>query len=165
MKTETGLSFIFIGGNTACEHGGGCTHLCLLKPPATNGHGQNRTCKCPDHALQHLTSVTQKDETCCPGKIKVNASTGTCNKEVTNCTADQFRCDNGRCITSSYLCDRDNDCGDSSDERNCGKLLLLLCSHFKRWHLDLSVHLHIHSPVYIRGLLFLYNLTLYKLPF
>ena len=40
------------------------------------------------------------------------------------CTEDQFQCDNGRCITASWVCDADNDCGDLSDEQNCSKLPL-----------------------------------------
>ena len=35
------------------------------------------------------------------------------------CSSLQFTCDNGRCIRASYKCDRDNDCGDGSDEENC----------------------------------------------
>lgn len=42
---------------------------------------------------------------------------------VRTCSSDQFRCDDGRCIAASWICDGDNDCGDMSDEdqrHNCG---------------------------------------------
>ncbi|KAF7273554.1 hypothetical protein GWI33_013751, partial [Rhynchophorus ferrugineus] len=41
------------------------------------------------------------------------------------CQANQFKCDNDKCIPSVWICDKDNDCGDNSDEqqdcksRNC----------------------------------------------
>jgi len=35
------------------------------------------------------------------------------------CTPDEFSCDNGRCIQKRWLCDREDDCGDASDERDC----------------------------------------------
>lgn len=32
------------------------------------------------------------------------------------CQPGQFSCQNGRCIPENWRCDRDNDCGDESDE-------------------------------------------------
>lgn len=32
---------------------------------------------------------------------------------------DDFKCDNGRCINSTLTCNRQNDCEDNSDERDC----------------------------------------------
>jgi len=36
-----------------------------------------------------------------------------------SCQNDKFTCGNGKCITASYQCDNDNDCGDNTDEMNC----------------------------------------------
>lgn len=33
-----------------------------------------------------------------------------------NCSEDNFLCDNGRCIPTSWLCDQYEDCLDGSDE-------------------------------------------------
>ena len=36
------------------------------------------------------------------------------------CDSDQFTCINGQCIPESWKCDATDDCGDNSDEENCG---------------------------------------------
>jgi len=48
------------------------------------------------------------------------------------CSKESYhRCDNGICVLNQWVCDGDNDCGDNSDERNCGKCWMLwLCVPF-----------------------------------
>lgn len=43
-----------------------------------------------------------------------------CKIEETDCK-NKFLCDSGRCIPSKLECNGENDCGDNSDERNCGR--------------------------------------------
>lgn len=49
------------------------------------------------------------------------------------CDADKFKCKNGRCILRRWLCDRENDCSDGSDEDP------ELCSKY-----DMRLHMHMH---------------------
>lgn len=40
--------------------------------------------------------------------------------KVQICSTYGFRCANGACISKNYVCDFSDDCGDNSDESNCG---------------------------------------------
>ena len=40
--------------------------------------------------------------------------------KLPSCNVDMFLCNNSRCIPKRFVCDQDDDCGDSSDEQsNC----------------------------------------------
>uniref|UniRef100_A0A914E474 EGF-like domain-containing protein n=1 Tax=Acrobeloides nanus TaxID=290746 RepID=A0A914E474_9BILA len=41
--------------------------------------------------------------------------------EYGDCSSDQFKCANGHCVNSTLACDRNDDCGDASDEIGCAK--------------------------------------------
>ena len=36
----------------------------------------------------------------------------------TACRPDQFKCNNGKCVMKSLICDNIDDCGDNSDEED-----------------------------------------------
>ena len=40
---------------------------------------------------------------------------------VVVCNIDHFVCDNGGCVSVDFVCDDTNDCGDNSDEQDCGR--------------------------------------------
>jgi len=41
-------------------------------------------------------------------------------RSTDGCYSSEFQCSNGICIHATYECDGENDCGDYSDEKNCG---------------------------------------------
>ena len=48
------------------------------------------------------------------------------------CTSSEFQCNNGKCVPSSYKCDVDDDCGDGSDEKDCGGSSYFNCENGQR---------------------------------
>uniref|UniRef100_A0A3Q1ID25 Sortilin-related receptor n=1 Tax=Anabas testudineus TaxID=64144 RepID=A0A3Q1ID25_ANATE len=96
-------------GHNACADQP-CSLLCLPRP------GHRHTCVCPDGA----PTVTMPN-----GEVQCQCPTGyqlrnnTCVKTEHSCLPNQYRCSNGRCISSIWKCDSDNDCGDMSDEQEC----------------------------------------------
>ncbi|XP_017764096.1 PREDICTED: sortilin-related receptor-like [Eufriesea mexicana] len=83
-----------------------CSHICVGDP-----HG-GHVCLCPD-------GMEMMENKCmCPGGITPFANS-TCPRVASTCASNQFACANDVCIPASWRCDRDNDCGDNSDEIDC----------------------------------------------
>ncbi|KAH3868410.1 hypothetical protein DPMN_031557, partial [Dreissena polymorpha] len=108
------------GLNNSCTNNGGCAELCLLKP-STNPTASNplsHTCRCSTNTTLAVYAASE-DEMCCPQGFIKN-STGHCAAS-SSCGANNFTCANGRCVSLTWKCDGQNDCGDFSDEINCPK--------------------------------------------
>ncbi len=46
--------------------------------------------------------------------------------DASACEKDEMVCGNGECVNLSWKCDGEDDCGDNSDEINCGGFSILV---------------------------------------
>lgn len=68
----------------------------------------------------------QRKARCVLSRVSVNVNVGIEGAYCENvyvvcivCDENQFECANSKCIPITYICDGENDCGDSSDEQEC----------------------------------------------
>ncbi|KAF7989294.1 hypothetical protein HCN44_007968 [Aphidius gifuensis] len=134
--------------NNPCgQNNGGCSHLCLISPPASSylleGYGQpgvtSYTCSCPNQFILNNDNKTCRSN-CTDGQHRCGPPEDKCipwfwkcdgerdckdgSDESTICPArvcrpGVFQCDNGNCTPSVTICDGKDDCSDKSDEKNC----------------------------------------------
>jgi hypothetical protein len=94
-------------GSNACS-GNKCSYICISKPKKNQS-----VCLCPD-------GMEYNNGKClCPGPVQPLANF-TCPPYQQTCSSDHFTCRNGLCVPRGWKCDGEDDCGDSSDETQCG---------------------------------------------
>ncbi|XP_066588132.1 low-density lipoprotein receptor-related protein 2 isoform X2 [Prorops nasuta] len=133
--------------NPCAVNNGGCSHLCLIAPPASSylleGFGQpgvtSYKCKCPNQytldkdgktCIANCTAGQHRcgppDEKCiswdwkCDGeKDCQDGSDESASCPTRSCRPSIFQCANRNCTPVTTICDGVDDCGDNSDEANC----------------------------------------------
>lgn len=93
-------------GTNACTNST-CQYLCVGDPD------KEFKCLCPDG----MEVVNGKCK--CPGNLEPFANM-TCQQSGSSCGANYFTCGNSFCVPNGWRCDGEDDCGDKSDEVNCG---------------------------------------------
>lgn len=105
------------GNNSCSNQTKDCNFLCMGRP------NNEYSCLCPD-GLQKKSRISRTREECgCPDGSSIDDN-GTCKSLNNTCSPGFFKCNNDKCIPDKWVCDKDNDCGDGSDENSpkCGTL-------------------------------------------
>ncbi|KAI1284916.1 Low-density lipoprotein receptor-related protein 1B [Halotydeus destructor] len=83
---------------------------------------ENRNCLIQDHVCDGDDDCGDgTDERNCPSRVDVTTRAPTTRKMENTFCSGRLLCSNGRCLRKSDICDGDNDCGDYSDEADCGR--------------------------------------------
>lgn len=126
-------------GQYQCSGSGECIHpasLCDAKDDCQDGSDEKEcdkhTCfgtqfKCPSAPANGTSGGTSKSfcipqNQRCDGKLDCPGGQDEQNCSSKTCPANQFTCQNKKCIQPEWTCDLEDDCGDNSDEHphiNC----------------------------------------------
>ncbi|CAL4091361.1 unnamed protein product, partial [Meganyctiphanes norvegica] len=101
-------------GTNACKNQTSCKYLCMAQP------NNSSKCLCPEFMKLRIELENGTVNCECPDGAPANPD-GSCAMEENHCPEKFFACANRRCIPMEWQCDTDNDCGDNSDEKNCGE--------------------------------------------
>ena len=99
-------------------------------------------------AVSHLASLI--DEYFPSNSKKSNHSAvSNPNPTPSSCSPSNFTCNNGKCLDRNDRCNNVDDCGDNSDENDCGIYDDQLSYYYKsEQFLHLFSLLYIHTPLF-----------------
>ncbi|KAI0231546.1 Low-density lipoprotein receptor-related protein 2 [Lamellibrachia satsuma] len=111
-------------GVSPCRVTTACISLCLERPVNDSVPlPLHYTCLCSDSFPIKQVMGNNSENCLCYDGERLNQTTGMCTTSNSSCNETEFMCMNNRCIPTRWHCDRDNDCGDMSDETNCRRLI------------------------------------------